>query len=204
MANPLQALGDLNRIKQGGDPVSIRTGHEASEKVDQAIELLGQATQDLQGSMGASEGRLNQAIATLGIGLNQALQGYIAAETTRQTTVITKAMPVLDVSPVIEQIKALPQYDDGEAQKKLDLIQAAIEAIPEADLTDILLSQRLLAKHIEALEFPATDLAPILERLGRIESDIAELQKPREYEFDIERINSMPMSPIKKVTARQV
>jgi hypothetical protein len=110
---------------------------------------------------------------------------------------IVNSMPQTDLRPVLSEM--------AELTNNMQAIAQSISSIPKTDLTDVLLSQGMVAKQISDIEFPQIpeqrDFSSIL---NDILSRLDELEKPKNFEFQIERFTSNPNSNIKSITARQV
>ena len=198
MASPLKALGDLKRIQKGGDPTSIRSGHEAAEKVDEALRLI--ESIDFEGPLRGVESRLMDIQAKLAQSLLGAVQaGLREVVASRKATdlgpVLSKieSIPEADLRPVLDAVASIPQVD---LQPVIDAVNA-IE-MPKLDLTDALLAITGLRQDVREIKFPEIPKTD----LSSLEARLAELEKPKEWVFDIERETSSYSSAIKRVTAK--
>ena len=107
---------------------------------------------------------------------------------------IIKSMPQTDLRPVLSEM--------AELTGNMQAIAQSISTIPKTDLTDMLISQGMMARQISDIEFPEQrDFSSVL---NDILSRLDDLEKPKNFEFKIERFTSNPNSNIKSITATQV
>ena len=135
-----------------------------------------------------AEARLAKSIASahesLGKLIGEVVRGYSA-------DVVSKLPKEADLSGVSRQIAELSQ-----------VIMRSIQSIPATDLSGIASRLDELASR-EEIEIP--EAAPQVDysaQLAAIEARLAELEKPRDVVFQVERVNSNPLSPIKRVIAK--
>ena len=190
MANPAAALAELNRIKRGDPSVSElleMTGLQSlMSELSSISSKVDEARQGLESAVASSS---DEGLNALQSGLGELQSVLSSLEQTVVDSKDTIVIPDVDLNPILEGLTAVAALVKG-------------IKIPETDLTDVMLSQQLMAKSVAGIKIPN----PIdhTDRLKAIEDRLVELEKPKEFEFTVERINSMPGSPIKKVNARQV
>jgi len=152
---------------------------------------------------------LGEAFATSGINeLNSTLrelQQTISDTASDLSEDKIKKMLVSIQSRIELAIQAIPTPKELDLSSITDALSQVQEAIKPVDFTDVMIGQQMLAREVADIQFPQIPTFPDFSSdLDEIKQRLTELEKPREYSFDIERFTSNPNSNIKKVTAKQV
>lgn len=186
MANPALAMRELNRAKGGReyeapDMVAATGAATLVATVEQALETSKKTREEVLAGLSASERRTIERLSEIGPKLEESTKALSEAI----DGVSKREFPTTDLGPVLAALKDVKSAVKG--------IQ-----VPSLDMSDVLLAVHMLRSELmDRPEPKPVDLSAIEERL-------AALEQPKEFEFDIERINAMPNSPIKRVTARTV
>ncbi len=182
MANPSAALAELNRVRSGAPDhadLALAGAQSVTAKVDSLSTALDKVAKELK-----------QAINTRATG--QDLKDPVSS-VLGQITAVSKAVSGIKI----------PETDLSPIERKLEGVSRAVASIhvPPVDLTEVLIAIQLVAKGIDEIE---VEMPNYDERLAAIEQRLEALEQPRTFEHTVERINSLPNSPIKKITSRQV
>ena len=178
--------------KARADKYAAENGHREIPKIDLFKQWEDSLHREVRenGAAGKAatekaEARLVEGLARVESGLNRAMSEAVRAFAADVVSKLPREADLTGVSGQIEDLSAA--------------ITKAIKSIPPVDLSVISKALEDLVSR-ETMEMP--DQVDYSAQLGAIEARLAELEKPKTVVFDVERINSNPLSPIKRVVAK--